>query len=72
MNSNKIAQQIEQINERIYEVNERIYELQGGRSLNISELKKVEKTKNKLVKKKDKLFKKMLEGHETNESNLQD
>lgn len=62
--NNKILHQIQQLSDRIFELNDRI----DLTILNSGEVKKIERAKSKLVKKKDKLYKKLCE--ESCESNI--
>lgn len=71
MNKDKIYWQVEQINSRIFKINDIIYELNSNPELNISEIRKAEKAKNKLIKQKDKFLKKIEKGLE-DESALYD
>lgn len=59
------TKQINEITVRIHEVNDRI-----DGTINTSEINKLEKTKKKLVKKRNKLYDKLKE--EMNESNVYD
>lgn len=61
MSRDKYYRQINSYNARIFELNDRIYELNSNPQLNISELRKTEKVKSKLIKNKDKLMKKIRE-----------
>lgn len=67
-----LVRQISQLTSRIYELNDRIYEINSVPDVNISELRKAEKAKSKLVKNKDKLTKKLYEEVSQNESFLHD
>jgi len=69
-NRDKICRQLNNYNSRIFQLNERFYELNASPQLNMSELRKVEKVKSKLIKAKDKLIRKIEEvDNEGNEYN---
>jgi hypothetical protein len=69
-NRDKICRQLNNYNSRIFQLNERFYELNASPQLNMSELRKVEKSKSKLIKARERLLKK-LEGVQ-DEGNIYD